>query len=255
MGSAPGASTSERMDFIRNGAIVRRGAVSPAVASDAFEYIRTVYGNGTADAEAISTYTNTTFVPALRSDAALLNLYDRSGLRELAESLLAPARAQLLSTLQVQIRLPFETQPPKALHIDGVACPHLPATELRTFTLLAGVLLTDLAMPDGGALHYATGGHVEMAKWFRAGWPPLANEQVPSHIAIRPTTPFVGRAGDVILLHHLVPHGVHANKTAHPRVMVYFRVKHERHDEYVIEALRDAWLEFPSIADAKRMSS
>ncbi|MFF5808882.1 hypothetical protein [Streptomyces sp. NPDC012746] len=38
--------------------------------------------------------------------------------------------------------------------MDGVGCPHLDPAELRTFSLLVGVVLSPITRPDAGALHY-----------------------------------------------------------------------------------------------------
>ena len=86
-----------------------------------------------------------------------------------------------------------------------------------------------------------------MAEWFRNGWKLGASEQVPADIAESPGIPFLGEPGDAILLHHLIPHGVGTNKTTKPRVMLYFRVKHEFHNAHLFESLTDPWLEFPAL--------
>jgi hypothetical protein len=141
------------------------------------------------------------------------------------------------------------TQPVKDLHVDGVACPHLNVCELRTFTLLVGVLLSEVPEPSAGALHYVRGGHLRMAQWFATDWKLGTSDQVPSCLTMETTTPFLGAPGDVIFMHHLVPHAVGRNMAAVPRFMLYYRLSHERHSENVIGALRDPWLEFPALRE------
>lgn len=139
-------------------------------------------------------------------------------------------------------------QPVKAMHVDGVSCPHLDPAELRTFSLLAGIPLSGVTSPDGGALHYLPGGHLRMSRWFASEWSLGITDQVPPAIDAETGTPFLGRTGDLLLMHHLVPHAVGANNTGTPRVMAYFRLSHPGHASRRLDALRDPWLDYPPLA-------
>ncbi len=87
-------------------------------------------------------YTNQTFAPDLGGHPDLLGLFHDSGLRELVTQLLYPAP---VTSAQIQIRLPDSAeQPVKAMHVDGVSCPHLHPEDLDTFTLIAGVVLSGI---------------------------------------------------------------------------------------------------------------
>jgi ectoine hydroxylase-related dioxygenase (phytanoyl-CoA dioxygenase family) len=241
---------SEAERFAEEGVIIRCQLVQPELIAHAREAIE-AWSRNSCNASQIETYTQKTFAPELGSDPALLNIYRQSGLERLAASLVMPDLVQPVTTAQVQIRIPEgqggSQQPVKALHVDGVACPHLDACELRTFTLLAGVMITETASREAGALEYVPGAHLDMARWFREEWKPGAPEQVPSWLTGQPRAHFCGRPGDVILMHHLLPHAVGVNRSNHPRINIYFRIKHERHDTQRVAALRDPWLEFPRL--------
>jgi hypothetical protein len=242
---------AELRGFIQQGVVIRRRAVSRQLLDAAAEQIRRVRDHG-EEAGQLAVLTQTTFAPALRSDPTLLALYYDSPLHALASSLVSPDLLQPVTTVQVQIRLPGTTQPRKEMHLDGVACPHLDVQELRTFTLLAGVLLTEVVDIDGGALRYLPGAHVEMAEWFRSGWQLGDSDQVPLSLSERKGRAFLGDPGDAILMHHLVPHAVGWNLGSTERVMVYFRLKHEKHQNHLLAALRDPWLEFPGLSPESR---
>jgi hypothetical protein len=245
-------SSEERRQFVRDGFMIRRGCVSADLLESAKRKIEGWYGSS-LDEKSIQEYTNRTFAPALGSDPDLLNVYEASGLSALAGALVSPDVLQPVSTVQIQIRIPEAdkgtAQPRKAMHVDGVACPHLDARELRTFTMLVGVLLTEVRDISAGALQFVPGAHQEMSEWFRDTWTPGMGEQVPQEVEARASVPFLGKPGDAILLHHLVPHGVGPNTSSSPRIMLYFRVKHERHEEQLLAALRDPWLEFPALRE------
>jgi hypothetical protein len=239
------ATRQEMAGFVRDGILIRRDLVPAALIGRARTLIDQWLRTG-MDTHLIGAYTQRTFAPELGSHPDILALYHQSGVADLAASL--TPRTAPVTTAQIQIRLPETNdsppQPVKAMHVDGVACPHLDPAELRTFTLLAGVVLSTITEASAGALHYVPGGHLRMARWFNTEWSAGMTDQVPPQIDAEHGTPVLARPGDVLLMHHLVPHAVGTNAAADPRVMAYFRISHERHTEQRLQALRDPWLEY-----------
>jgi ectoine hydroxylase-related dioxygenase (phytanoyl-CoA dioxygenase family) len=141
------------------------------------------------------------------------------------------------------------------MHVDGVYCTFLPPGSVQTFTLNVGILLDDVPDPRGGALHYVPAGHKRMAQWLRDGGVPTAEAEAPDDIATLPGRPLCGKAGDAVIMHHLLPHRVGANDTGHMRSMLYFRVKHVEHERLKLDAPIDPWLEFPGVRRAHETSS
>jgi ectoine hydroxylase-related dioxygenase (phytanoyl-CoA dioxygenase family) len=237
----------EKAEFIRDGVVIRRGFVPPHLSDRARSKVDTWYRTR-LDLALIDSYTQRTFAPELGNDQDLLSLFHESSVAELVASLVPDT--QPITSVQIQIRIPESSaaaQPEKAMHVDGVACPHLDPAELRTFTLLVGVVLSEVTDPHGGALRYVPGGHLRMAEWFRTEWSVGITDQVPPHIDAEQGTPLLGMPGDVLLMHHLVPHSVGRNTTTSPRVMAYFRVSHTQHSAQRLEALRNPWLEYPTL--------
>lgn len=240
----------EKAAFVRDGVIARRELVPPALIGQARSLINDWYRTQMRP-DHLNAYTQRTFAPELGDHPDLLALFEKSGAADLVTSLVPDIEP--VTTTQIQIRVPEAgtgSQPVKAMHVDGVACPHLDPAELRTFTLLVGVVLSDVNDPAGGALHYVPGGHLRMAEWFRTEWSAGMTDQVPPQIDAEDGTPFLGRPGDVLLMHHLVPHSVGRNTSEEPRVMAYFRVSHVRHSGQRLAALRDPWLEYGSLRPA-----
>jgi hypothetical protein len=237
-------------NFAHHGAIVKPGLLAPTAIDSARRHVER-WLNEAFDPRQLGRYTQTTFAPELESHPDLLRLYTSSPARSLAEALIHPHTFRDVRKAQVQVRLPNRRtaapQPTKAMHVDGVACPHLDPRELRTFTLLVGILLTPVPDTASGALRFVRGGHLLMAEWFRTTWRPGTPEQTPSDIADRDSEPFLGEPGDVILMHHAVPHAVGANEARRPRIALYFRLEHEAHHEHLLDALRDPWLEYPRL--------
>ncbi len=237
--------------FTSDGMIAKRAFVAPDLIERATTLVDGWYRNEMDQAQ-LATYTQRTFAPDLGSHPDLLALLTDSGVTDLINELVGELTPT--TTAQIQIRIPeddlIQAQPAKEMHVDGVACPHLDPTELRTFSLLVGVVLSDVSDPAGGALRYVPGGHLRMADWFRSEWSLGLTDQVPPHIDAGQGTPFLGSPGDVLLMHHLVPHAVGRNNTATPRIMAYFRISHVDHASRRLDALRDPWLDYPVLSAA-----
>ncbi|MFK0193949.1 phytanoyl-CoA dioxygenase family protein [Kitasatospora sp. NPDC090308] len=244
-------SSDEKRDFMRDGLHIKRRAVAPDRIARARDLV-TAWYRESMNPELISAYTQRTFAPELGNHPDLLALFAESPAAELAQDLLGDVRP--VSIVQLQIRIPdgqFEQgQPEKAMHVDGVACPHLDPEELRTFSLLVGVVLSDITNPEAGALRYQPGGHLAMAEWFRTQWSLGITEQVPPDLDTQAGTPFLGRPGDLLLMHHLVPHAVGRNLGTQPRLMAYFRVEHPDHARRRLQALQNPWLDYQGLPQA-----
>lgn len=245
-------SDDERRQFVDDGVLIRRGLVHGAVLSKA----RALVGGWLAEAydpARLTAYTERSFAPELEEHPDLLAPYWRSGLAELAGDLLRPARPAPVTRAQIQIRLPHGAQQPvKRMHVDGVSCPHLEPRDLRTFTFIAGVVLDGSATADAGALHYVPGGHYQMADYFATDWVLGQPAQTPDDIDAQDGTALTAEPGDVVVMHHLVPHRVGINASSTPRVMAYFRVSHAQHPDLALRALSDPWLEYPALAALAR---
>lgn len=244
-------SAEELARFTTDGMIIKRGFVPPELVERAQTLIDTWYREAMDQAQ-LATYTQRTFAPELGNHPDIMALLTDSGIADLLDALIgdhAPVNA-----VQIQIRVPeselVKLQPEKDMHVDGVACPHLDPDELRTFSLLVGVVLSDVSNPAGGALRYVPGGHLAMSEWFRNEWSLGLTDQVPPQIDAEQGTPFLGTPGDVLLMHHLVPHAVGRNHTQTPRVMAYFRVSHVDHVSRRLDALRNPWLDYPALMAA-----
>ncbi|AYF30432.1 phytanoyl-CoA dioxygenase [Micromonospora tulbaghiae] len=239
--------------FVADGVITKRGFVAAELIDRAAALVTDWYHTD-MDQSRLVDYTQRTFAPEFGDHKDLLALFTRSGAADLVHELVG--NFSPITTTQIQIRVPEaelqQVQPAKAMHVDGVACPHLDPAELRTFSLLVGVVLSGISDPTGGALRYVPGGHLRMAEWFRSEWALGITDQVPPHIDAEDGRPFLGQPGDVLFMHHLVPHAVGQNSSPTPRLMAYFRVSHVDHASRRLEALRDPWLDFPALTSRIR---
>lgn len=181
-------------------------------------------------------------------------LLTRSGAAEAAAELVAPLPIGVaFDTIQVATTVPPYRHIPGAPHIDG----HVPASERPdSFTLLAGVALTDQRTPQSGNLWVWPGSHLGHQRLFQergtgvlgpvgghACWldPPV--DQGPG------TELRLGR-GDVLLAHFLLGHNTGGNTSARVRRTIYYRLQVPGHADRWEATFLDPWTEYAPIRAA-----
>jgi hypothetical protein len=177
---------------------------------------------------------------------SLIGLLTGSPAFSLAEALTGPGTLEVPWQVQVALNIPPFPHRPGIPHIDGA--PSEPDGRPGTFTLLAGVLMSDQLDEDAGNLWVWPGTHLTHAEYFcehgpdaffaAAGYPPV---RLPEPEQVR------GRAGDLLLAHYLLGHNIGGNTSDTVRRAVYFRVKRTGHDPRWREFLQNAWLDYDPV--------
>ena len=183
-----------------------------------------------------------------RQAPALAALLARSPAFRLAESLTGPATLETPWQVQVALNIPPFGHRPGMGHIDG--SPPEPDGRPGTFTMLAGMLMSDQREQDAGNLWVWPGTHLTHAQYFRthgpdafftaAGYPPVRLPE-PEQVT--------GQAGDLVLAHYLLSHNIGGNTSQAIRRAVYFRIKRSGHDARWREFLQDPWLDYDTVRD------
>jgi hypothetical protein len=184
------------------------------------------------------------YFPPVPDVETFLPLLLRSSAFALAESLVGTGRLTIPTEAQVALNIPPYQHRPGGHHLDGVSVTE-PDGRPGTFTLLAGILITDQPGPDMGNLWIWPGTHLDHAALFRkqgsdglmasGGYPAIA---LPEPIQI------VGEAGDLLLAHYLLGHNIGGNTSSMTRRAVYFRMKRDDHVAHWRTSLQDAWRDF-----------
>ena len=150
--------------------------------------------------------------------------------------------------IQVAITVPPWSHIPGGPHIDGWS----PGD---SFTMLAGVLLTDQHDTQSGNLWVWPGSHLAHERMFRErGTDVLERTGVQGHtthldppVTLRPPLPITGGRGDLVLAHFLLGHNKGGNTAGHVRRTIYYRLNVPGHDQRSERMLVDAWLEYPRV--------
>jgi len=58
-----------------------------------------------------------------------------------------------------------------------------------------------------------------------------------------------GKAGDIVLCHYQLAHGIASNMSPHIRYALYYRLKHEEHDSVWKETYKNIWMHYPGIRE------
>jgi hypothetical protein len=159
---------------------------------------------------------------------------------------------------QIALRYPSMIDPPPAPHphLDGLhtSTNGVPAGEVRNFTMLVVILLSELEAPYSGNFTVWPGTHHTYEAYFKEhgsaalykgaseGMPPIDLPE-PAHI--------LGQPGDVCFTHYQLGHTAAPNVSPHVRYAAIYRLRHAArpNPDMNIDALTNLWLEWPGMAE------
>lgn len=255
--TAAGLTTDQREAFARDGYVVVPSVVGRRQLNSALQAINHWLDTG-YDSTQRSIYHARSFAPDLTTDSVITGLLSDSSAFDIAGALVGRS---LERPHYGQIALRFPVAPgtaPKGPwpHIDGVPTPDngVPSDgRLHGFTLLAGVLLSDLPEPGHGNFTVWPGSHLAMARWFsRRGVgvdDPDAFFRESAAVAYDVAEPVAvtGRAGDLVLAHYLLMHGVGTHEGPGIRYAVFFRLCAEERSQWGETVFTDPWTEWDAM--------
>src|SRR5437870_2200876 len=189
-----------------------RGVVPAAPLRAALRAINHSLGQGLPPAD-LPVFRSRSFCPELQRAPVILDLLRVTPAWLLAESLLGEGRVEAVRSGQIALAFP-QTEPPEAPypHLDGLHTPTngVPAGEVRSFTLLVGVILSDVTGPGAGNLTVWPGSHRRYESYFRDNGPKSLLGGMPP-IALPDPVEVTGSVGDVVLCHYHLAHPVRAH--------------------------------------------
>ena len=161
----------------------------------------------------------------------------------LAGDLAGTGTLEIPRQVQVALNIPPYPHRPGGPHIDAANAEPTGESIRGTFTLLAGILMTDQLTENSGNLWVWPGTHLTHAAYFRdhgphwfCAYPPI---DLPEPEQVK------GRAGDLLLAHYLLGHNIGGNyESAQTRRALYFRLSAVDHASHRSEFLQDPWLDY-----------
>lgn len=247
-------SPQQKRCFVDEGYIHLPGAVAPELVDRVTQTVNHRLGQG-FPSEELATWSAQTFFPDLASDPMTLDLFTQSGVQTTLESLLGEGNASQFGRGQLALRFPREwgTEPkPPGPHLDGVHTPTngVPEGQLLSFTALVGVFLTDVSRPFAGNFTVWPGSHRLMETYFQThGIEALLQRGHTPKLDYGEGVQIQARAGDALIAHYQLLHGVAMNCAPMPRFATFFRVVHPQHHVNRLECLTNLWLEWPGLRE------
>jgi hypothetical protein len=244
-------SEGQRRVLREDGYLLLPGLIPPARVEAALQLINHSLGSEGIDPGLLPTLRARTFTPELVKHPAVLGLLLDTPLLAAAEAALGAGNVRPASEAQIALRFPG---PPGATggqavpHIDGISAPGngVPPGTLYHFTALGGVFLSDVTEPDRGNLTVWPGSHRLVEAFFRAHGPAGMIDRFPD-LPLGPPRPILARAGDALLAHYQLAHGIAPNRGPHVRYAAFFRLFHARHQELGTRPLVEQWLEWEGL--------
>lgn len=174
-------------------------------------------------------------------------VHDSGGILPAARELVGEDGVEVaFDQAQITLNIPPYQHRPGRPHIDGYA----PGQQTPgTFTLLAGLLLSDETVDNGGNLWVWPGTHRAHAAFFASRGPEaFAAAGGYPDIELPEPTQVHGRRGDVLLAHYLLGHNIGGNyETDRTRRAIYWRLRAAGHASRWADCLTDPWLEYEGV--------
>lgn len=244
----------QKRGFFRDGFLHVTDVVPSRLVARARRAINNSLGAG-IDPNQLVRFNNQSFCPELRDDSRLLRLATTPDVWSYVRALLGDHRVVRPKGCQIALRFPLPEGTPRQItggHIDGYHTPRNGVPDdgvVRSFTMLLGIMLSDVPTPFSGNFTAWPGTHRRMARYFRDhGVNTLHGGDVLS-LGLRLPKPVAvtGKAGDIVLAHYQVAHTVSPNLSGDIRYMCFFRLSVRGLANHRVESMLDIWRDWPKL--------
>lgn len=163
-----------------------------------------------------------------------------------AEALTEPGLLEAPQQVQVALNIPPFSHRPGRPHIDAAISEPTPGFKPNSFTLLAGVFVTDQLKENSGNLWVWPGTHRMHAEYFQERGVEMYCAY--PDITLPEPEQVTARAGDLLLAHYLLGHNIGGNYESDTmRRMLYYRVSGRGHAEEPERILTEPWYEYAAV--------
>lgn len=228
--------------FVHVPAVVPRMMVDQALFA-----INHSLGEGIEPAQ-IQIYRSRSYCPEVQNNPVITDLLNKTPALDLATNLIG--EIEPISHVQIALRFPTPGGIPRVQspHLDGMYTPTngVPKGKINSFSMLLGVMLSDVPHEFMGNLSVWPGTHHLYEQYFREHGPESLLDGMPP-IDLPQPVQMLGKAGDIVLCHYQLAHAIAQNASPHIRYAIYFRLLSVGHAARWKEAMTDIWIEWPGM--------
>ena len=248
-------TNKQKLDFYENGYITIPGVVPQLMVDAARQAINHSIGEVGLHQGDLERFRAQSYCNEIREAPEVVDLFGKTPVRQIAESLMGEGNVQIPGSGQVALRFPGplrkDPNEPSG-HLDGLGSGKNGMEKgvyRRGFTALAVVYLADVPEPYSGNFTVWPKAHSFFADYFKKeGHEILANGMPRPELPEGPKQ-IVGKAGDVVLTHHQIVHTAAPNAASDIRYAVIFRLRHVECEKNGYDAYTDIWKEWPGIQE------
>ncbi|WP_274651007.1 phytanoyl-CoA dioxygenase family protein [Paenibacillus humicola] len=245
----------QREHLLEHGYVKLPGVVPKLMVDEAVKAINHSVGEG-MDTERMPIFRSQSYCPELQRDPVITGLLNKTPIWELAESVIGEGKLKPAGAGQIALRFPAAAELNSlrtGYHLDGMHSPNngVPKGVIANFTALVGVFLSDLPKPNAGNFTVWPGTHRLFEAYFREHGPDALLNGMPP-VPMPEPVQITGQAGDAVLVHYQVAHGIGPNVSPNIRYACFFRLKHVDHDLDWRAPMRNIWLHWPGIQSLGR---
>lgn len=244
-------SHRQKQEFYEKGYLKVPGVVPQVMVNAALRAINNSLGEG-FPREELHLIRSQSYCKELTHTPIISDMLNATPALALAESLIGEGTVAPVRGGQIALRFPGMQDPPSkpSPHLDGMYTPYNGVTkgEIQNFTMLVGVLLSDLTDEYAGNFTTWPGTHHLYEQYFREHGPHAILEGMPK-VELPEPEQHLGKAGDIVLCHYEVAHAAAPNVSPHIRYAIFFRLNREGHNERVETCLTDIWQEWDGMRE------
>ena len=247
---------AQKREFYEEGYLRIPGVVPKVLVNEALRAVNHSIGTNGLGGEDMENNRSAFFCAELLRAPVILDLFYKSPVIEIAEELMGEGNVMSIISAKPYPRFPLspgEEAPEPRGHIDGIGSGTngMPKGYYgRGFTAFAVVYLVDLLERNAGNFTVWPKSHHAFEQYFQNnGHEVLATGRPDIPLPEEPVM-VTGRAGDLILAHHLMLHTGGPNSSPNVRHAVITRLRHKEVEDNEYAAYTDMWREWPGVRDA-----
>lgn len=252
---------TQKREFVKDGYLRIPGVVPRVLIDAARRAVNHSIGNVGMGGENPANSRSAFFCAELLDAAAILDLFNKTPVLEIAESLMGKGNVLPVTRAKPYPRFPLplgEDPPAPRGHLDGIGNGKngmAKGVYRRGFTAFAVIYLADVPQPHSGNFTVWPESHRFFAQYFkREGYEVLGNGMPRVELPHGPLM-ITANAGDLVIAHHQIFHGACANASPNVRYATIARLKHKDVEEVGYEAYTDIWREWAGVWDVVESAS